>query len=214
MARTLKLPVLEFKKINPTKYRVMVHGASDIFPLVFSESFQGGWKAYLADLEAEAYRVNKKAINNYKIWDENSREQANRKELGEYINSGWITRLGGDNIKFISRNFGGTIQNDNLPNGSFRETWFKNPIVGEDNHILTNIYANSWVINPTQICQGSNQCIRNSDGSYDLELVVEYWPQRVFYLGMVVSGVTLMGCLVAYLMTLRVISKKKKRKKL
>ncbi|MFZ5982565.1 MAG: hypothetical protein ACOYS2_03300 [Patescibacteria group bacterium] len=43
------LPTLEFKKINPTKYRIRVHGAQVEFPLVFSESFHEGWKAYLVN---------------------------------------------------------------------------------------------------------------------------------------------------------------------
>ncbi len=40
-------PEIEFKKINPTKYQVRVHGADAPYILVFSESFHTDWNAYL-----------------------------------------------------------------------------------------------------------------------------------------------------------------------
>ena len=42
-----KTPVIEFKKIDQAKYRIKIHGANNVFPLVFSESFHEGWKSYL-----------------------------------------------------------------------------------------------------------------------------------------------------------------------
>lgn len=42
-------------------------------------------------------------------------------------------------------------------------------------------------------------CIRNEDGSYDIEMIIEFWPQRWFYVGLVISGTTLFLCL-AYLL--------------
>ena len=38
-------------------------------------------------------------------------------------------------------------------------------------------------------------CTRNADGSYDIELVIEFWPQRWFYLGLLISATTLATCL-------------------
>lgn len=39
--------LIEFKKINPTRYVVDVKGANESFTLVFSETFHEGWKAYI-----------------------------------------------------------------------------------------------------------------------------------------------------------------------
>jgi len=61
----------------------------------------------------------------------------------------------------------------------------------EDTHILVNGYGNYWTINPFQVC--NNKCIKNSNGTYDFELIVEFWPQRLFYLGLFVSGLTVFG---------------------
>lgn len=30
---------------------------------------------------------------------------------------------------------------------------------------------------------------------YDIEFVIEFWPQRWFYVGLLISGTTLAGCL-------------------
>jgi hypothetical protein len=230
-----KLPIIEFKKINPTKYRIRVHRASGVFPLVFSESFNEGWKTYLSKIQSASWRTKSKIqnLNDYKILDGNLDDQATKEELASFIKSGYITTLGDGKekisthkkwvdmvektdyvekykIDYISKNFQGTIQNDNLPSGNIFETWFKKPIDNNANHLTANGYANSWVINPQKLCapsspqpspqagEGASGCVKNSDGTYDFEMVVEFWPQRLFYIGLFISGATLLGCL-AYL---------------
>lgn len=191
-------PIVEFKKINPTKYRVIIHGAKDNFPLIFLESFHDGWKAYLV----KNYKDDKIASNdlvNYKIFDGNEDSQATTDELKSFIDKGYISAPGdlkGKNIDFVSKNFQGTIQNDNLPSGTFYETWFKKPVNDNLNHRLVNGYANSWDINPEDICFDKVNCFKNADGSYDMELVVEFWPQKAFYAGLFISGATFAGCLL------------------
>lgn len=220
------LPILEFKKINPTKYRVRVHGAQGISPFVFSESFHDGWMVYLViPFKSDS----NDQISKYKILDGNSDDQASADELQEFIDKGFVTDIGDGkeksidhkkwdngkekldyaekyNIDFISKNFQGTIQNDNLPDGRFYETWLAKSMnnvaeLPEKNHLMANGYANSWVIDTDEICAGERDngfCVKNPDGSYDMELVIEFWPQRLFYVGLGISGATLLGCL-AYL---------------
>lgn len=227
------MPTVEFKKINPTKYRIRVHGANGVFPLVFSESFHDGWKAYLnQNVNLKMQNDNSKLkIDNYKILDGNAEDQATRSELQDDIDNGYVTpasleKLEGAgekeirhmkwvdgkevldyvekyNIDFVSKNFQGTIQNDNLPGGNIFETWFQKPIDNNANHLVANGYANSWVIDTNSVCDPKNNssnssganCVRNPDGSYDFEIVVEFWSQRLFYIGLVISGLTLLGCI-------------------
>jgi len=40
-----------------------------------------------------------------------------------------------------------------------------------------------------------SSCVRNADGSYNLEMVIEFTPQRWFYLGLLISSITLFSCL-------------------
>lgn len=213
-------PILEFKKLNPTKYRVRVHGlrAEENIPLVFSESFHRGWRAYLLESQISNSKSQVSNLSNYQILDGNDDDQADKRELQDHVDKGWVSDLGNGkektikhykyedgkqkfgyaekySIDFISKNFNGTVQNDNLPEGKIWETWFKKPI-SEENHLVANGYANSWIINYMEICSGDNsKCVKNSEGSYDLELVVEFWPQRLFYLGSGISGGSLLICL-------------------
>ncbi|MDP3975681.1 MAG: hypothetical protein Q8P95_02075, partial [bacterium] len=120
------------KKINPTKYRLKIHSATENFLQVLSESFNNRWKVY-----------------------------------PQYVN------------------------NNSLPSGPLWETWFQEPLP-EENHLMVNGYANSWWIDVDEICKKQNKCIQNPDGSYDLELVIEFWPQRLFYIGLAISGTTLL----------------------
>ena len=47
LSAPIKTPKLEYKQVSPTKYVVNVRGASESFPLIFSENFHSGWKIYV-----------------------------------------------------------------------------------------------------------------------------------------------------------------------
>lgn len=227
---TEKPPTLEFNKINLTKYRVVVHNATEKFPLVFSESFHDGWKLYNVKYESHISGSDSK-LASYKILDGNEADQATKDELTSFINQGLVSNLGNGTeqtinhqmlegntekfsfsekytVDFISKNFQGTIQNDNLPAGKIWETWFARKPgssnngrviqLPDENHLVANGYANSWTVDPNSVCSNNSNCIKNADGTYDFELVVDFWPQRLFYLGLLISGSILLGC-VAYL---------------
>lgn len=61
----------------------------------------------------------------------------------------------------------------------------------EKNHFISNSYANSWYIDPRLVCERQNMsefvCSKNSDGSYDLELDIEFTPQKLFHIGLLIS---------------------------
>ncbi len=80
--------------------------------------------------------------------------------------------------------------NDNLPTGSVWET-LTGIGIDEDKHFKVNGYANSWLINPVELCSNTQLCYKNPDGTYDMELIVEFQrPQLLFYIGLIVSGMT------------------------
>lgn len=212
-----KTPIIEFKKINPTKYRLKIHKSSEIFPIVFSENYNDGWKTYL--VKSEETKINRNVISKYKLLDGNDEYQATKQDLIELIDNGWVTTLEDVEekeikhkkwdstketldynekyyINFISKNFQDTIQNDNLHSGEIYETWFIKPIEHNENHIIVNGYANSWIIDPAKLCSQNDKCIKNTDGSYDFEMVVEFWPQRLSYIGFIISGTTFLLCII------------------
>jgi hypothetical protein len=74
--------------------------------------------------------------------------------------------------------------------------------VADERHFKLNSFLNGWYVDPAELCSevtgGKSQvagCTRNPDGSYDMQLVIEFSPQRWFYLGLIISGTTLLGCL-------------------
>ena len=69
--------------------------------------------------------------------------------------------------------------------------------VFDDTHIKLNGYANGWVVDPAYVKAhyGPEYYKQNPDGSLDLNLVIYFQPQSYFYIGLAVSGATLLGCL-------------------
>lgn len=130
-------PAIEWHKINPTKYRVRIHGAKGTIPILLLESFHSQWKAYASTPSA----------------------------------------------------------GKDLPEGDLFETLFKTPLPDES-HVVANGYANSWVIDCEKVCSGNENCVKNADGTYDFELVLEFWPQRLFYVVQVLMAITLLLCIV------------------
>lgn len=58
-------------------------------------------------------------------------------------------------------------------------SWTLNPLP-ENQHVLINGYANSWIINP-----------QDAGNKENYQITIEYFPQRLFYLGILISLLTL-----------------------
>jgi hypothetical protein len=73
---------------------------------------------------------------------------------------------------------------------------WKQPVF-EDSHKLVYDYANQWTIDPEYIKANFDNSMykENPDGSIDLELTLYFKPQSYFYLGIIISGTTLILCL-------------------
>lgn len=190
-------PIIEYQKIKPTKYQLAVHKAKNSFPLVLSEAYNKGWKIYLTKYQSSA---DYQKLNDYKIFEGSEKGQANQEELKDFVKSGIISALGnGQSINFISKNFGNTIQNDNLSaNYSFlsRPSFSKNKTAIDANHFIANGYANSWIIEPQKFCRQTDFCRQNADGSYDLAMTIEFYPQKYFTGGIILSMLTTFGCII------------------
>jgi hypothetical protein len=66
-------------------------------------------------------------------------------------------------------------------------------------HLQTNNYNNTWLVDPAAICQAGQTiragCTKADDGSYTIELVAEFVPQRLFGIAASISWLTLIGSL-------------------
>ena len=81
-----------------------------------------------------------------------------------------------------------------LEGEEFSYLW-KKPVF-EESHTMIYDYANQWTIDPQYIKEhySSDYYTLNEDGSIDIELVMYFKPQSYFYLGLLISGTTLIAC--------------------
>lgn len=209
--------IVEYKKIDPTKYKIILHNVIWSIPLVFSDSFHEWWKVYLQDYNNEP--IDLLLLNKYKILDWNQDDQSSIDELRSFVSSWYISSIWDwtpkqivhkkwENdkevldyiedyyIDFISKEFHWTIQNDNLSDWNIYDTWFKSSLSDWLDHKIVNWYANGWDLNIDEICKDNSKCIKNIDGTYDVELIVEFRPQRLFYLWLWISWLTFVSILI------------------
>jgi len=63
-------------------------------------------------------------------------------------------------------------------NQAYNRYWSLDGI--ESAHLIANGYANSWFIDTKEYCSKPSNCIVNEDGSYDFDLTLSYYPQKVY----------------------------------
>lgn len=110
--------------------------------------------------------------------------------FNESFHRGWrayFKEISGLDGEIVANYFNGQIRqvvsrNIFLDRNTF-ETWTKEPF-SEEKHFLVNGYANAWHITPEDV-----------GGIENYEIIIEYWPQRLFYLGIGISLMTLLSCL-------------------
>lgn len=194
--------VIEYKKISPAKYRVKFHKIRGSFPFVFSEAFYSQWKIYPVPYSSRT----SSPLDQYQVFPGNGQFQATRDEVGSFVDRGWISELGHGDVRtrtvldwtesgepryaaerrrfdFISKNVRGTIENDNIEDGHFYDTWARQPI-DEEYHRPANGYANAWIMDPSYLKERFPGVLRaNADGTFDLEAILEFGPQKSLGMG-------------------------------
>ncbi|NTV31413.1 YfhO family protein [candidate division WWE3 bacterium] len=90
-------------------------------------------------------------------------------------------------------------QIENTKNTGFWNSWLpfvKPDRIEDDKHYKLNNFLNGWYIDTQEICNNKSLCTQNDDGTYNIKLRIEFFPQRWFYLGLLISGTTLVACLM------------------
>ncbi len=92
-------------------------------------------------------------------------------------------KLKSKNKNIVASYFNGKIKElgpeNNFIDNNFISTLFSKS-VSEENHLKTNGYANGWII--------------DKKGDYDI--IIQYWPQRLFYLGSTISFFSVVSLLI------------------
>lgn len=77
-------------------------------------------------------------------------------------------------------------------------------------HVRLNDTINGWYIDPSKLC-AQGQCVRNEDGTYTMDLTMQFVPQHWFYVGALVSAVT-WAATIAYFAFVTVKSRRGERR--
>jgi hypothetical protein len=205
-------PTIEFKKINPTKYVIRIHNATDNFPLTLSETFHEDWQAtaqtYTQDPTIS--HVNTTSIPQSKTLDE---LQASPSQILTMLTQGFISSvgnlqqrpvlttfwndtypekrsIGNSTLNYISQNIRGSIQNDNLPDTTTDSK--RSTLIAK--HFKINGYANGWFVDPNEICKKIT-CRRGLNGQ-TFELVLEFKQQPVFTTTIAFFSIALTGTVI------------------
>ncbi len=74
---------------------------------------------------------------------------------------------------------------------------YEKPIFDESHQIIFD-YANGWTIDPQYIKDhySKDYYTENPDGSINIELIMYFKPQSYFYIGLIISGLTLISCII------------------
>ena len=171
--------VVEFKKINPTKYRLIIHHLTQSEILQFAQSYHADWAVYPDTVSQDV------ASPNYQKLAGNETDQATQSEITNYIDRGFLSKSGGS--AFVSKLIRGSIQNDNLETSSYNENWGKSPIISDAQLTRIANSLNGWEIS-NQLCDSNTSfCKTNSDGSHDIYLSVELRSQKYLIMGLWIS---------------------------
>lgn len=178
-------PIIEYKKITPTKYRVIFHKVNSNFVFALTEAYHSLWNASIVQHKDDQEISKQLIIDNYNILANNESTQVKLNNLFSYIENGYISSVYNNGMKtkdidFISKIKFRTIQNENLSNGSIIEQ-------GTDTtkflkHFKMDKYFNGWLVTSEKIKKDFPNLIKvNEDDSFDFELIIEFFPQKVFY---------------------------------
>lgn len=165
--KNVSVPQITFKKINPTKYKVIVRGSKNPYTFVLSEKFSSKWKVfYLSEKNnANTLRgvfsrlVGKLLSGFFNTYNIVISQEAEKNIMTSHFN-GSLSEGGHANIFLGSNSF---------------ETFGQDPIA-EETHLPVNGYANGWSIVPKDV-----------ENKENYELVIEMTSQKIFYGSLIVS---------------------------
>lgn len=202
-SKKLLFPLIEYARINPTKFRLRIHRAQNNFPLILNEIYHNEWTVYLKPWHPESDSVkeqNKKLEKTSSPFAVPTAVRNNNLPRGEIWETWFPSRLettcrSDEDKKKTCFAEDPEFWNVDSARNAKVVNW------PELFHWKVNGYANSWwldleLLKKFPAVQGQNDGFYrlHPDGSVDFEIVIEFWPQRLFYLGIIISGIVVSLC--------------------
>ncbi len=161
-----------FSKVNPTKYIIRINNLKEKTYLNFLYTFDQNWGIYPRKFSqaSDCTVIQENSITDKNnIIDNYGENNTTSKECASQEKS-----YQGDELGYLGSQ------------GIFSES-----------HDLLNKLFNKWTIDPDYIKQNfpKEDYKENPDGSINIDLTLYFKPQSYFYLGLIISILTLIGCL-------------------
>ena len=163
---------LKFTKINDTKYRVQINLKKDKTKIIFKQKYHPGWKLYIVKPSIIKLKQNSSFFQDiFETWFpiRLSKEDLESNTINnQLINKGIVENAS----KFVIKYFGGNVVQ-----------W------PERFHSLSYEYANGWILDKSLICRiintghkNNNSKAINRDICMVVDIIIEYRPQKMFYI--------------------------------
>lgn len=101
--------------------------------------------------------------------------------MGENFHPKWQLMFNNQKVQGIFNSWIPWIHSDRLPDSV---------------HFRLNDLINGWYFNTNTYCKDKSLCTKNADGTYNIELIIEFFPQRWFYIGLTISLLTITICTI------------------
>lgn len=188
--------VIEYKKISPTKYRVILKNVNSegVSLLRFAQKYDSHWKIYPSKNMSAGDKICFSAVTEkrYPIAKIDFTDQASLSDLNQFQSNYCLRGIKTTGqVRFVSKNFKNSIQNNNSPDGGLFETFFNDPLPETFHTPILSVpnKLNGWLIDFAHIRSNFPDAMtENKNGAFDVELVVEFSLQRMFLIGLFISG--------------------------
>ncbi|MFA5102768.1 MAG: alpha-(1-_3)-arabinofuranosyltransferase family protein [Candidatus Thermoplasmatota archaeon] len=203
-----------FEKVNSVKYKIYLKNIHSAQALSFLESYDTNWNLYLKQNPTGEWCRKQKE---YKVKDD-AYYALNDKinELNRVKKPDAAGRARLRELEFQKNNLSESTVTECVPRQKFMEgdeiSFIYKKSVFDTTHTKVYGYANQWTIDADSIKKNFDKSnyTENADGSINVELTLYFKPQTYFDLGLIVSGVTLLGCFGYFIYGVNVNRKKRR----
>ncbi|MFC1721533.1 alpha-(1-_3)-arabinofuranosyltransferase family protein, partial [Patescibacteria group bacterium] len=203
-----KLSLYRVKEVTREDIAVVSNEMKFIPPAEKGENFPDIIKEYQTDSAIFVKTMNPRGAE-YKI-EEKLETLKNSKapllEVSELSPTRYEIKVIGDNEFFLTfkmtfiDNWKATV----LAPGEKFNPWDKQAKITENQHFITNGYANGWIVTPPA-------CIQAEECGETYSVIIDYYPQNRLYLGLIISGAGLVLAIFYLALIYPMIRKKRLR---
>ncbi|OFW57331.1 MAG: hypothetical protein A2W01_02410 [Candidatus Solincola sediminis] len=182
------IKAVEYKRTSRYQTKVILHGASGTLLLRSRDRFSPKWALHPLE-KTPAGSPSLSIPAGYQVLEKDDNRQASAEEVGLFIAENKISAVGSG---FISKDFGASIRNDNLPNPPLVTALGGNTIP-EAQHFELNGHENAWLVDVDELAR-NGYATDSEGGGYDVVFVIESKALLRSYAALLILGLAILVC--------------------